>query len=130
MADVNRGNRPLSPHVSIYRFPLNASLSILHRATGVALGASLVVIVWWFLAAATSESYFATVNGLATSWLGWLVLFVSMGSLWYHFVNGIRHLIWDTGAHFGKRRVYRSGLTGVLVAVVLIALTTILAIGG
>jgi succinate dehydrogenase / fumarate reductase cytochrome b subunit len=70
MADVNRGNRPLSPHVSIYRLPLNANLSILHRITGVALFGSLAVVVWWFLAAATSEEYFNTVNGLATSWLG------------------------------------------------------------
>ena len=62
MADVNRGNRPLSPHVSVYRWPLNAILSIFHRITGSALAVSGVLIVWWFLAAATSPAYFETVT--------------------------------------------------------------------
>ncbi len=129
MADVNRGNRPLSPHVSIYRLPLNANLSILHRITGVALFGSLAVVVWWFLAAATSEEYFNTVNGLATSWLGWLVLLASAASLWHHFVHGIRHLIWDTGAHFGNRRVFRGGIAGLAVSAALVVLTIAIAIG-
>jgi len=123
MADLNQSNRPLSPHLSVYRFPMNATMSILHRATGVALTASGLLIIWWFLAAATSESYFNFVNGLATSWVGSVILILSLLAIWYHFTNGIRHLIWDTGSNFGQRRVHRSGLTGILVTVILTALT-------
>ena len=130
MADVNRGDRPLSPHVTIYRWPLNAVMSIVHRATGVALSVSMVLIVWWFLAAAISEDYYATANGLLTSWLGWIVLFLSMAALWYHFCNGIRHLIWDTGSSFGQRRVLRSGIVGIAAAAILTILTALIAIGG
>jgi len=127
MADVNRGNRPLSPHAGIYRWPLNAIMSILHRITGVAMTLAAVLVVWWFLAAATSAEYFATVDGLMTSWLGDLVLFLSMMALWYHLANGIRHLIWDTGAGFGDEKVTRSALGGMLLAAVL-AFVSVIAI--
>lgn len=126
MAEVNRAERPLSPHVAIYRWPLNAVMSILHRATGTAMAASALLVVWWFLAAATSEHYFNIVNGLLTSWVGDLVMFASMAALWYHFTNGIRHLIWDTGAHFGKRRVTRSGITGLVATAALVIITVAL----
>jgi len=127
MADVNRGNRPLSPHTTIYRWPLNAIMSILHRITGVGMSVSAMLIVWWFLAASTSQSYFATANGFLTSWFGDIILFLSMLAIWYHFTNGIRHLIWDTGSNFGKRRVYRSGITGLAIAVILSAITVYIA---
>jgi succinate dehydrogenase / fumarate reductase cytochrome b subunit len=127
MADVNRGNRPLSPHAGIYRWPLNAIMSILHRITGVAMTLAAVLVVWWFLAAATAAEYFATVDGLMTSWLGDLVLFLSMMALWYHLANGIRHLIWDTGAGFGDEKVTRSALGGMLLAAVL-AFVSVIAI--
>lgn len=123
MADANQGNRPLSPHVSIYRMPLNATLSILHRATGVAMAASAVLILWWFLAAATSADCFAFIDGLMTSWLGDIVLTISLLALWYHFTNGIRHLIWDTGSNFGQKRVMRSAIIGITATVILTALT-------
>ena len=74
MADVNRGNRPLSPHLSIYRPQLTSITSILTRITGNALIVSALMIVWWFLAAATGEEYFAFANGFVTSWFGDLVL--------------------------------------------------------
>ena len=127
MADVNRGDRPLSPHVSIYRWPFNAVLSILHRATGVALSISAILIVWWFLAAATSEAYFAVANGFLTSWLGKAILFFSAVGLWFHFTNGIRHLIWDTGSHFGQRRVFLTGLAGVSATALLTLVTVFIA---
>ena len=78
MADVNRGNRPLSPHLSIYRPQLTSMTSILTRITGNAMLVAALLIVWWFLAAATSESYFAVANGFLTSWFGDLVLFLSL----------------------------------------------------
>ena len=97
MADVNRGNRPLSPHLTIYRPQLTSMTSILTRITGNAMLIAALIIVWWFLAAATSEAYFNTVNGFVTSWYGDLVMFLSVLGLWYHTLAGIRHLIWDSG---------------------------------
>ncbi len=97
MADVNRGDRPLSPHLSIYRPQLTSMTSILTRITGNALLVTALLIVWWFLAAATSSGYFDMVNGLLTSWFGDLVLFLSLWGIWYHLLAGLRHLYWDSG---------------------------------
>jgi succinate dehydrogenase / fumarate reductase cytochrome b subunit len=97
MADVNRGNRPLSPHLSIYRPQLTSMTSILTRITGNAMLVASLLIVWWFLAAATSPEAFQTANGFVTSWFGDLVMFFSLLGLWYHTLAGIRHLIWDNG---------------------------------
>lgn len=95
MADVNRGNRPLSPHLSIYRPQLTSMTSILTRITGNALLISAILVVWWFLAAATSPAYFALVDGFLTSWLGSVIMVLSLWGLWYHTLAGVRHLIWD-----------------------------------
>ena len=95
MADVNRGNRPLSPHLTIYRPQLTSVTSILTRITGNALLLAALLIVWWFLAAATSPAYFEVVDGIITSVLGDLIMAFSLLGLWYHTLAGIRHLIWD-----------------------------------
>lgn len=97
MADVNRGNRPLSPHLQIYRPQITSFTSIFTRITGNALIVGALLVVWWLLAAATSERYFAVANAVITSWLGDLVMFGSLWALWYHFLAGLRHLYWDTG---------------------------------
>ncbi|MEM8631254.1 MAG: succinate dehydrogenase, cytochrome b556 subunit [Pseudomonadota bacterium] len=97
MADVNRGNRPLSPHLTIYRPQLTSMTSIFTRITGNALLVAALMIVWWFLAAATGPEYFAVADGFVRSWFGTLVLVLSLWALWYHFLAGIRHLIWDAG---------------------------------
>ena len=110
MADVNRGNRPLSPHLTIYRPQYTALLSILHRATGVGLTLGAVCIVWWLIAAATGEEYYNTINGLMTSWFGILVWVGLTWALCYHFCNGIRHLFWDMGYGFELEQAWRSGL--------------------
>ncbi|MBL6427186.1 MAG: succinate dehydrogenase, cytochrome b556 subunit [Maritimibacter sp.] len=125
MADVNQGNRPLSPHLQAYRLPLNAKLSILHRITGVATGFSGVLIVWYFLALATGPEYFETASAVLTSWFGDIVFFLSICALWLHFANGVRHLIWDTGSHFGQKTVNRSALIGIGFAVVMVIVTII-----
>ncbi|WP_370227542.1 succinate dehydrogenase, cytochrome b556 subunit [Cognatishimia sp.] len=97
MADVNRGNRPLSPHLSIYRPQLTSVSSIMVRITGIiALGAALVVVAW-LLAAATSASAFATVDGLLDSFVGDVVLLGAMWSIFYHMLGRLRHVIWDFG---------------------------------
>lgn len=95
MADVNRGNRPLSPHLQVYRPQLTSMTSILTRITGNALIVAMFMIVWWFIAAASGPEYFAVADGFVTSWFGDLVLFLSLWALWYHTLAGIRHLIWD-----------------------------------
>ena len=97
MADVNRGNRPLSPHLSIYRPQMTSVSSIFTRITGNALLVGALLVVWWFLAAATSPEYFAVADGVITSWFGILVMVLSLWALWYHTLAGLRHLIWDTG---------------------------------
>ena len=95
MADVNRGNRPLSPHLTIYRPQLTSMTSILTRITGNALIVAALMVVWWLLAAASSPDYFATADAVVTSWFGDIVMLLSLWALWYHTLAGIRHLIWD-----------------------------------
>lgn len=95
MADVNRGNRPLSPHLTVYRPQLTSMTSILTRITGNALLVASLMIVWWFFAAATSPEYFAVADAVLTSFLGDLILLGSVWALWYHLLAGVRHLIWD-----------------------------------
>lgn len=97
MADVNRGNRPLSPHLQIYRPQLTSITSILTRISGNALIVGALMLVWWLLAAATGPDYFAVVDGLWTSVFGWLVQLGTVWALWYHALAGARHLYWDTG---------------------------------
>lgn len=97
MADVNRGNRPLSPHLQIYRPQMTSISSIFTRITGNALLVGALLVVWWLLAAATSPEYFAVADGVMTSWFGILVMTLSLWALWYHTLAGLRHLIWDTG---------------------------------
>jgi len=96
MADVNRGNRPLSPHLTIYRPQLTSITSILTRITGNALLLAAMLAVWWFVAAATGPEAYARADAVITSWFGKLVMLGSIWALWYHSLAGIRHLIWDT----------------------------------
>lgn len=125
MADVNRGNRPLSPHLSIYRPQLNSVTSILTRITGNALIVASLLIVWWFLAAASSPEYFAIVDGLMTSWFGDLVMILSLWGLWYHSLAGLRHLIWDNARMLDIASADRLGWIVIGGSVVLTLLTIV-----
>ena len=125
MADVNRGNRPLSPHLSIYRPQLTSMTSILTRITGNAMLLSALLIVWWFLAAASGPAYFAIVNGFLTSWFGDLIMFGSMACIWYHTLAGIRHLIWDSGHFLDIESSERMGQIIILGSVLLTIFTII-----
>jgi len=109
MADTGNSSRPLSPHLTIYRPQMNSVLSILHRITGAGLSVTLMLLVWWFLAAATAPGYFAFVDGLLTSWFGTLVLALSLWAFWYHFFNGVRHLRWDMVKGLGIGESLRTG---------------------
>lgn len=111
--------RPLSPHLSIYSKQLTSVLSILHRATGVALAVGALGLVAWLLAVAGEGGSFATFQAVASSVPGKLVLIAFVVSLVYHFLNGIRHLLWDVGWGFEIPRAYASGY-------MVIALTAIL----
>ena len=123
MADVNRGNRPLSPHLSVYRWQLSMLTSMTHRITGVGLTLGAVLVVWWFLAASTSAEYFATADAVLTSWFGSLILIGSLWALCFHFLNGIRHLIWDTGRGLGLETTQKTGIAVLAGSVVLTVLT-------
>lgn len=125
MADVNRGNRPLSPHLSIYRPQLTSMTSILTRITGNAMLISALLIVWWFLAAATSTEYFAFADGVLTSWLGNLVMVLSLWGLWYHTLAGVRHLIWDNAIGLDLATAYKLGYAVIGGSFVLTVLTVI-----
>jgi succinate dehydrogenase / fumarate reductase, cytochrome b subunit len=95
-----RVERPLSPHLQIYRLTITMVMSIVHRITGGALFVGTLLFVWWLFAAA-SPRHFDTINGLLGSWFGRLVLFGYTWALLHHMLGGIRHLIWDTGRAMG-----------------------------
>jgi len=128
MADANQGNRPLSPHLQIYRPQITSTLSILNRITGISMILATVLIVWWFLAAATGAGYYETVDGFLTSWFGILILVASLWAFWFHFFNGLRHLRWDAVKGMGLKTVRRSGLIAVGLSVVATVLCVIAAL--
>ena len=97
MADVNRGNRPLSPHLSIYRPQLTSFSSIMVRVTGITCYLLAILVVAWLLAAASSERAYEIVDGLMTSFLGDLIMFGGAWAIWYHMLGRLRHVIWDLG---------------------------------
>lgn len=124
MAEQAKGGRarPLSPHLQIYRWPVTMATSITHRATGIAMAAGTLVVAWWMIAAASGDDAYATFSLVARSPLGLLVLFGFVWSLAYHLVNGIRHLVWDSGYGFAVKTAERSG-------VLVYALSVVIALG-
>jgi len=127
MADVNRGNRPLSPFMlgKYYRPQLNSVTSILTRITGNALVVQAFLIAWWLMAAATGPEYFATADFVLTSWIGDLILLLSTLGLWYHALAGIRHLLWDNGYALDVETADKLGWA-IIVGSVLLTLITII----
>ncbi|MGP1397509.1 MAG: succinate dehydrogenase, cytochrome b556 subunit [Inquilinaceae bacterium] len=92
--------RPLSPHLQIYRPQITSVLSILHRATGIAMAVGTLVLVYWLLAAAAGPDSFASAQGFVGSFIGQILLFGWSFALFFHLCNGIRHLAWDAGYGF------------------------------
>ena len=125
MADVNRGNRPLSPHISIYRMSITMLVSIMNRITGAGMALAAILIVWWLMAAASGADYYATVNGYLTSWLGLLILVGSLWALWFHFLGGLRHLFMDFGIGYELKTVNMTGWIVLIGSFVLTALSLI-----
>lgn len=97
MADVNRGNRPLSPHLQIYRPQLTSMSSIMVRITGIASMGSAFLIVCWLLAASSSPAAFDVIDGLLRSWFGSILLIAATWAVFYHMLGRLRHVIWDFG---------------------------------
>ncbi len=118
---MSNNDRPLSPHLSIYRWPITMTLSILHRATGLALSVGFIVLVAWLFSAATgAASYSLLLSALDTvpgrvCLIGWSFAF------FFHLSNGIRHLVWDAGFGFEKRQANASAWFVLVLAVVLTA---------
>jgi len=113
------GNRPLSPHLQVYRPQITSVLSILHRITGVALVVGTLLMTWWLVAAAYGPDEFATAHGFLGSWLGHLLMWAFVFGLFYHLCNGIRHLVWDFGWGFEIPQLKQSGVVMVAAAGVL-----------
>jgi succinate dehydrogenase / fumarate reductase cytochrome b subunit len=123
MADVNRGKRPLSPHLQVYRPQLTSITSIFTRITGNALIVGVLLFVWWLLALAAGPEAYAFANRVVASWFGDLVLIGSLWALWYHSLAGLRHLYWDTGRGFDIPTAERLGWGVILGSFALTALT-------
>src|SRR5260370_9916764 len=109
LLQMRSADRPLSPHLQIYRPQLTSVLSILHRAAGIALSAGTILLVWWLVAAASGSEAYDRVAAFLGSWLGLLLLFGWTASLFYHLCNGIRHLVWDTGHALDLKATYVGG---------------------
>ncbi|ATU93518.1 succinate dehydrogenase, cytochrome b556 subunit [Phyllobacterium zundukense] len=120
-------NRPLSPHLQIYKPIPTMVMSIVHRITGSALYVGTLLVAWWLIAAATNEEYFNFVNGIYGSWFGRLVLLGYTWALIHHMIGGIRHLIWDTGRGLDKDTTTKMAWASLILSVALTILVWIAA---
>ena len=101
--------RPLSPHLQVYRLPFPAGMSICHRLSGIALAGGSLLVVWYLVALASGPDYFAFVHALLAGWVGRLALLGYSAAVLYHLGNGVRHLLWDFGYCLSIEGVYRGG---------------------
>ncbi len=122
--------RPLSPHLQVYRWQLTMVMSILHRAAGVALVVGVFALAWWLLAVAAGGDSYADAAGALASPFGKIILFGFSLALVYHLLNGIRHLLWDAGWGFEIPEVYRSGYAVAILTVVFTAAIWFVALDG
>ncbi len=127
---MKTSNRPLSPHIQVYKMPLSAKLSILHRLTGLALSLGAVVLVFWLFSLAYFSETAVSLHAFFFSTIGKLLLVAWTFAFFYHFCNGIRHLFWDVGKGFEIDTVNRSGVVAVISAIALTAIVWTLPILG
>jgi len=121
-------NRPISPHLQVYRWQLTMALSIVHRATGVALVVGTLVLAYWVIAVAAGPGAYTGARALLGSWYGQILLFGWSFCLFYHLCNGIRHLFWDVGIGFELRTADLSGLAVLIASAALTLVTWIAAL--
>ena len=115
--------RPLSPHLQVYKPQMTSVLSILHRMTGVGLTVGLIMFAWWLVAAAIGPEAYKVFMGFAGSKLGLLLLFAWTIAFYYHLANGIRHLIWDSGKLLKIKSAYAVGYLVLIFTIVMTAIT-------
>lgn len=111
-------NRPLSPHLQVYKWELHMVLSIFHRLTGVFLSIGLISLMWWLIAAALSENYFTLVQSYIAHPFGRVILFSFSISIIYHTLNGIRHLFYDAGMGYDLNTTRNSGRLVVFLTII------------
>ena len=119
---MSNSERPLSPHLQVYKPQMTSVMSILHRMTGAALALGTLLVIWWLVAAALGEDAYNTARGFTDSTLGTVLLFGWSVALFYHLCNGIRHLFWDMGFLFELKNAFRAGWFVLFMTVVLTAL--------
>lgn len=115
--------RPLSPHLGIYRLTLSMLMSGLHRITGLAMVAGMVVVTWWLLAAAAGRNAYGSFEAFETSWIGRLILFGFSWAVLHHLLGGLRYLIWDLGIWIDneeRERLHQINIVGSIVCTVLL----------
>ena len=118
---MNNHDRPLSPHLSIYRWPVTMATSILHRATGIAMAVGFIVLVGWLFDAASGPEVYGQYMAIMDTTLGlWLLIGWSY-AFFYHLANGIRHLVWDTGHGLEKGQATASAWFVIVMSVLLTA---------
>jgi succinate dehydrogenase / fumarate reductase cytochrome b subunit len=125
--------RPLSPHLSIYKPLLTMMMSIVHRITGAALYVGTLLLVWWLIAAASGPNAYANVQWFMGTVIGKIILFGYTWALIHHMLGGIRHLIWDMGYGFGpseREWLTRAGLVGSIVLTLLVWVIAFPMMGG
>lgn len=121
--------RPLSPHLQVYKWQITMTMSILHRVSGMILVAGALGLAWWLLAIAAGGEHYEAVAACLASPFGQFALFGFSLALVYHLLNGIRHLLWDAGIGFEIPEFYASGWTVAALTVVLTAAIWIVAKG-
>ncbi len=122
--------RPLSPFLTIFRWPITMATSIVHRVTGVALAGGFLLLTWWLVAVASGPEAYDSFVTLISTPLGQIVLFGFTWSLAYHAVNGIRHLAWDLGYGFAVPTADKTGILVFVLSLLLAAGTFALAYTG
>ena len=119
-------NRPLSPHLQIYSLPITARLSILHRISGAALAVLLPLLTIILAALVMGEESWLMIQTFFSHWTGKIVIWATIFALYYHFCNGIRHLVWDFAIHMDKQQMKLSGVIVIISAIILTIMTAML----
>ena len=112
-------NRPLSPHIQIYKPMLTMVMSILHRITGAALFLGTILLAWWLTAAAIGPHYFQFVNDFISSIIGRFILLGFTWALIHHAIGGLRHLLWDTGRGFDLETIEKLAKASLAASIIL-----------
>lgn len=123
-------NKPLSPHLQVYKPQITSVLSIMHRGTGIFLSLGAFVLSYWLVALASGEQHFDSVKACFGAWPIKLLLIAWVFAFFYHLCNGIRHLFWDIGKGFELDTLQKSGYAVLAAASILTAITVISAFGG